>query len=197
MNKIKKLILVLFVFQIILSFEEIIPGLSYQHTKQKDPDPLSIHVIKIDPNKIDIKLKRAAGKGMEREEPSSIAKREGAIVACNGANYRRGGRFNGNPLNLLKIGDKIYSDPQFCRGVLAWNSKGRTVIEPLKLRWRLKINNKEYPIDRVNQPRGTGERILYNDSFHSHTLTNIDSYEIILKNNKVISVNEKENSKIT
>lgn len=187
----------LLIFQTIFGLKEcIMPGITYEHIQQQIKGPVSIHIVYIDPKKVTIKLQRAAGKGMEREEPSSIAKRVGAIVACNGANYRRGGRFNGNPLNLLKIDDVIFSDPQFCRGVLAWDDNGKAIIDRLKLYWHLKIGQKEFQVDRLNQPKIPNEKVLYNDAFHTHTLSDKDAVEIIIKNNKVEQIRMEGNSEI-
>ena len=76
---------------------------------QSSDFPLIAHVIMMAMDNINIKLVPAIG---QREEVFSIAQRSGAFIAINGSNYRRGGRYNGNRLNLFYLNNQIYSDLQ-------------------------------------------------------------------------------------
>ncbi|MGE0207288.1 MAG: phosphodiester glycosidase family protein [Candidatus Babeliales bacterium] len=176
--------------------EEIKAGITYEHVQQEKPDRLSMHIVTLDLKKVDISLERALGGKMNREEPSSIASRTGAVVACNGANYRRGGRYNGNQLNLCLMYGKVFNDPQFARGVIAWNKAGSVIIEQLKLNWHCKIGSLELPVDRINQPKALHEKILYNSTFNTHTLTDKNSTDIVIKDGKVIALKKGGNAKI-
>lgn len=194
-----------FIFTIILSFnfanaqpyKQISPGINYKHIIDNQT-PLSMHLVKIDTQKTKLSIEKATGKyDLTREEVKSIAKRTNAIVAINGSNYRRGGRFNGNAVNLLKLNNEIYSDPKHPRGTLGISLNGKTLlINKIELDWNLKINDKVFNIDRINQPRGKGETVVYTKKFNKTTLTNNRGYEIIVKNNQITEINENGNSAI-
>ncbi|MCK4517501.1 hypothetical protein KAT92_01900 [Candidatus Babeliales bacterium] len=143
-----------------ISFENVEEGVWYSHIKRINPDPLSIHVIKVDPEKVAIEIAHALGEGLNREKVASIAKRKNAICATNAGHYRRGGEFNGNSLGFLKIDEKIYSDPQLPRGGVGF--KGSNVfVDSIRIDWLLSRNGENYRVDRVNQPLGYGEAIVY------------------------------------
>ncbi len=122
---------------------------------------LVAHVISVPLLRANMYLTLAQG---QREEVSSIAKRTGAIVAVNGCNYRRGGRYNGNRLNLLYLHKKFYADCQLLRGSYAWNNKKKLAcIAPMALKAMLILEGKVLPLAGVNQPRALGQSVLYTD----------------------------------
>ena len=56
-------------------------------------------------------------------------------------------------------------------------------------------NKKQIPIDAINKPqKGI---VVYTKAYWDHTLTKHATYEIVVKNNKVISINRDGNSPIT
>lgn len=142
-------------------------GVTYIVYKKKDI-PLRAHVVRIDPGTLYPALFPAAS---QRETVLSIAQRSHAVVAINGANYRRGGCYNGNRVNLLKIGTFLYADPRFTRGSLAFTSKHKTMlIDMVKANYHFTINTMTLPIYRVNQPSRLGESIIYNSLFNNHLI---------------------------
>ena len=62
--------------------------------------PATAYVVKIPLDAVDIALVPAIG---QREGTCSIAKRTNANIAINGSNYRRGGNYNGNHVNLFYL----------------------------------------------------------------------------------------------
>ena len=177
-----------------ISFSNIIDGVSYKTINQETQNPLSIHIIKVDPKKTNIKIAHALGEGLNREKVSSIASRLNVICAVNGGHYRRGWELNGNSLGLLQINGKIYTDPQFYRGGIGL--KGNEIlIDRIKVLWKLTINNKDYHVDRVNQPLGISEGIIYTLAFRKSTLAQ-NCTEIVCQDNKVIAINKHGNSDI-
>ena len=123
--------------------------------------PLHAQVITMPLNTVDLRLEMAEG---QREEVSSIAQRTGAYIAINGANYRRGGRYNGNRVNLLYANNRIYSDLGLKRGSVSWNNQTKSLTIGLAfLDATLIINGTSYPIDCINQPRRPGQAVLYTD----------------------------------
>ena len=144
---------------------------SITHMMYRSPlFPLVAHVISVPLSQANMHLKLAQG---QREEVSSIAKRTGAIVAVNGCNYRRGGRYNGNRLNLLYLYEKFYADCQLLRGSYAWNNKNRSaLIVPMALQATLTLEGKTLPLTGINQPREVGQSVLYTDVADAQLLRN-------------------------
>lgn len=145
---------------------------------------LIAHVITMPIDKIDIKLIPAAG---QREEVLSIAKRNNAFVAINGSNYRRGGKYNGNRLNLFYLYKQIYTDLQFIRGSFGWNSKTKTAfIDKTFLKVDFFINKQPFPIDQINQPRVPGKSVFYTETADKFLLLHTPGKNIIIDNNGMI-----------
>jgi len=146
--------------------------------------PLIAHVTTLPLDAIDIKLIPAHG---QREEVSSMAKRTNAFIAINGSNYRRGGKYNGNRVNLFYLNKKIYTDLKFIRGSFGWKTKNQTaIIDKIFLDTKLFINNKPFPIDQINQPRMPGKSILYTNFTDKFLLLHSPGKNIIINNNKII-----------
>lgn len=140
--------------------------------------PLIIHVVTLPISSIDIKLVSAAG---QREEVSSIAKRSNAFIAINGSNYRRGGKYNGNRLNLFYLHNQIYSDLGFIRGSFAWKTQTKTaIIDKIFLKTNLLINNRAISVDQINQPRIFGRSILYTENADISLLAHTPGTNIII-----------------
>jgi|GEM_PF-5316193 len=142
----------------------------------------------VDP--IKIRLESAHSRWLTRlEKVSAIARRKNALAAVNGGFYRPSRHFCSNPAGTLKIEDLFYADPQFSRSALAWNKNGKQLyLGRLKVNWNLNIGNKKYRVDRVNQPRGDGEAIVYNAAFRSSTLTNKIGTEVVVSNGHVSKI---------
>lgn len=146
--------------------------------------PLNAHVIAMPINKIDCKLVPAIG---QREEVASIAKRCNAYIAINGSNYRRGGKYNGNRLNLFYLYTQIYSDLQFVRGAFGWNSKNKIImIDKIFLKVNFFISEQSFPVDQINQPRIPGMAVIYTHTVDISLLQHTPGKNMIIDNNGII-----------
>jgi len=126
---------------------------------QSSSFPLVAHIVTMPINKCDVGLIPALG---QREEVSSIAKRINAVIAINGSNYRRGGKFNGSRLNLFYFDRQIYSDLQFMRGSFGWDSRKKVAtIDKMFLSVSLFIDQYPCKVDQINQPRLAGQSVIY------------------------------------
>lgn len=163
-------------------------GIVYSTYKGRD-FPLVVHVITMPLCNVNLGLVLAQG---QREEVSSIAQRSGAFIAVNGCNYRRGGRFNGNRVNLLYHGNCVHSDLGLVRGSLAWNNEKKSArITSVIPKSSLTINGISSPVDSVNQPRGTGKAALYTDKADVALLGyNPGLHVVINERNKVEDVTD-------
>ena len=145
---------------------------------------LVAHVISVPVSQANMHLQLAQG---QREEVSSLAKRTGAVVAVNGCNYRRGGRYNGSRLNLLYSHKKFYADCQLLRGSYGWNNKNKlALIAPMVLQATLMLDGKLLPVTGINQPRALGQSVLYTDVADVQLLRNEPGLCLIIDDSLVI-----------
>src|SRR5258708_2483232 len=81
--------------------EELLNGLRYQ--KITTPIKQTIHVLEIDPARLNITPAHAKEKALGRETVATIAKRYNAIAAVNGGFFKMGELTDGLPAGILKI----------------------------------------------------------------------------------------------
>lgn len=188
-----KRILIFFLVVLIQSFSAIDLHLSSKVTLPKNGNyyvyhsadfPLVVHVVTFPSKTIDLKLVPAMG---QREEVSSIGKRVEALVAVNGSNYRRGGRYNGNRVNLFYLHGEIGADLQLLRGSLGWkNALHELFVDMIYLKVQLSINKCMLQVDQINQPRIAGQSVLYTDAADPFLLFNTRGINIIINNEKIV-----------
>jgi hypothetical protein len=181
--------------RLLLSAPEAIPGLRYEYRKTTTPH--AIHILEVDPHQLRIEAVRAMSDGVGRETVSSMAQRTGAVAAVNAGFFRIGGRYDGEPEGILKIGGQWFSDPAEARGAIGWCGGGEACrIGRLTMKWKLQSRATTYPVDGINRPRGTAEAILYNWAFHRSTLTDPGGTEIPIARNRVSRITRNGNAAI-
>lgn len=175
-----------------ISHKKIASGVEY--TKYEIDGPCVIHVVRFDPRLVKLTLEPAVG---QREEVSSIASRTKACVAINGSNYRRGGRYNGNRLNIMKAHGVLYNDPQFCRGTVGWkNTSAEWHMDYISLSWKLIIGKVNYPVDRINQPRKKGEAVVYTPTADPGIVKGFNGIDLVVNNSRLIAIIPSGNSSV-
>lgn len=146
--------------------------------------PVVAHVVKMPIANLNVELIPAIG---QRETVSSIARRTKAFVAINGANYRRGGNYNGNRVNLFYLHGQVYSDLCLERGAFGWDSKdGNAIIDTIFLDVRFRIKDTDFPVMAINQPRVAGQAVLYTDRADSALLAYTPGVIIIIDKDRVV-----------
>ncbi len=169
-------------------------GLSYENRRL--PGPLSVHLLRVDPSRVRIAPARALNDGVGRETVSSIARRHGALAAVNGGFFGSGGRYDGDPTGILKIGPDWYSDAPLPRGALGW-SRGEALISRVSAACRVRLGGQEHPVDGLNRSRRRREAILYTWAFHRSTLTDPGGREILVSaQGRVLEVRQSGDSPI-
>lgn len=167
----------------LITHEKKISSNSTYYLYTNSTDKIIAHVIKSNFKDVNLQLVPALG---QREEVSSIAKRANAIIAINGSNYRRGGRYNGNRLNLMILKGKIISDLQWTRGTLCWNhNEKKALIDLINIEWSLQIGNNSCKIDRVNQPRAQNEAVLFTSTGKSALTRYNPGINIVIENDQI------------
>lgn len=152
--------------------------------KSDDSSPIVAHVIKIPLRNHVVQLVPALG---QREAVSSIARRAGAYLAINGSNYRRGGNYNGNRVNLMYLGQSVYADAQLKRGAFAWrNATKEAVIDTMVLDVQCAVRDNKLPVNAVNQPRAAGQAVLCTDVADASLLVYNSGWFTVFDNDFVV-----------
>lgn len=164
------------------SVESLPKGFHYEHLEL--PDPLSIHILEVDPAFVAIRAAHASPSILSLEKTSAIAKKENAIAAVNGGFFRTQGLYGGSSSGALKIGGKWLSSPRCNRGAIGWKAEGKqTLIDRLGLNSELIIKNHRFRISGINQPYTEDCAILYTSEFNPSTLTPTGCHELIIDEN--------------
>lgn len=176
-------------------FQPLGEGLRYTHRRTEAPH--SIHILEVHPGPFAIVLQRALDDGLGRETVSSMAQRVGAVGAINGGFFRVGGRYSGEPVGILKIEDRWFSDPHLPRGALGWTRDlSRAVIGRVSMTWEVQVAGQSLPVHGLNRPRSSGQALLYNWAFHRSTLTDPDGWELEIQEGRITAVRQGGNSQI-
>lgn len=158
--------------------ETIAPGIEYQKY-QSFEQPLVIHVVKINKENVNVALIPAQG---QREEVSLIAQQVQALIAINGGNYRRGGKYNGNRVNLCYIYGTCFSDPSYLRGTVAWNEQSHQwMFDMLTSSISIIFDDKIFPVHGINQARCDNENMIFNQ-YDSGCILYNPGYNIVVQN---------------
>jgi hypothetical protein len=171
--------------------EEIQSGVFYETIQTKTP--LVIHVVEIDPSLSYLKPAKALNHAIGLEKATSIAKRRGALVACNGTFFKKEAPYSGVPSGILKIEQALYSSSPIQRGAIAWDKKRQQfLMDRVSYHLEAKINHETYPIGQLNQPRKENELVLYTPDFHKSTLTYPKGREIQIVQKKIAAIDASQ-----
>lgn len=158
---------------------------SYQRYTFSDTAVHVAHILQVEPAEVDIVLAHA----LEQREPvSMMVERAHALAGINAGFFRRGGMFNGNSLNLLKIESHIYADPGLCRGTLVWNSPLDMRINTLQLQWQVIVGDQCLSVFQINQPYVARKLMLYLPTFGTYTHAPCGCAQVVISKEKVAAV---------
>jgi hypothetical protein len=149
-----------------------------------------MHVVTIDPKKThSLRIVPAVGDVCSREELTTMGLRHKPTVGVNVGGFRRGGRYDGCPRGLLIIDSFIRSDAGLFQPVLLIDSEEKTIeIKNQKLDWAVVIDDKVIPVDRINQPAGDDEVVLYNTFFGRETRTSPLGVELVIERGRLVQI---------
>lgn len=165
-----------------------IPGLSYEH-RVVEEGPLSLHILTVDPRRVEVFAGRALNDGVGRETVSSIARRKGALAGVNGGYFSKSERYDGDPQGILKIGKAWYSSSSSPSSVIGWKQDGsRTLIGKITVNWQVRFGDAVYSFAGINRARGRRERVLYSWDFHRSSLTDPGGLEVAIQDGKIVSM---------
>lgn len=171
------------------------PGITY--TRLVDDTPLSVHVVKANPELCRVVPARALNSGVGRECLTSIAERYKALAAINGGYFVVGGAFDGKSHGALKIRERWFASPDLDCSSVAWNENDTKVLmSRIAMAWHLTIGDFRLPIDGINIPVRSGKAVLYTSAFHKSTLSAVGTLEILILGGHVVAVRKGGDSVI-
>jgi hypothetical protein len=160
--------------------------------------PWRIHVLEVDPSRIDVRVAHAFDAAIGIEETTALARRRGALAAINGGYYAMKGLLAGDAQGVLKIDGVLLSEPDRGRAGVGFYRDGKgtqSVFGRLSFLGELRLGNgRRFTLDGLNRQRGEDEVILYSPEFHRTTLTDRDGAEIVVESGRILSIFEQEGS---
>lgn len=179
--------------------EKIRDGLVYKGYTRKGVEPLSLHLINLDLDKINIKFQLAQNEIVGRETVSSMAKRAGAIGGVNGGFFEVYGPYQGEPEGFYVSSGKILSEPTLNRssfGVCRSGESQTAMIDQIKVETFLVFNGNRMRILGLNRERRQNDVVVYLPEFGGTTLTDESGSEIIVKNGAVSKIISDKGSNV-
>lgn len=183
----------------IIKEEKIVAGLDHKHFVRKGSEPLSLHLLNIDLDKISLKFQLAKNEILGRETVSSIVKRSGATGGINGGFFELYGPYQGDPEGLYVSFGKILSEPIFNRssfGICKEDDLQNVVVDQVKVDTYLVFNGKRKRVLGLNRERKSDDIVVYMPEFGHKTLTDDSGAEIIVKNGVVSEIISAKGSSI-
>ena len=156
------------------------------------------NILAVSPDAVDIRPSRALSAGIGTESLVSLARRHKALAAINGGFFEMSGTFRGESVGALKIDGEWVSEPEQGRAVIGLRTvdgKIKTYIDRIALRQELVLSDgNTLPIDGMNRNRGRNELVIYRPHFHVVTLTMPDGAEVVVRNDEVTGINNRQGS---
>lgn len=177
--------------------EQVFPGIVHRQILN---DGVLTNILSVKPDAVDIRPYSALGAAIGTEYLQSIALRNRAPIAINGGYYEMTGTFQGESVGALKIDGEWISEPEQGRGVVAFknvNGKIETYIDRIMLRHEIVLRNgTTLEIDGINRGRTRNELVLFRPRFHKTTLTMHDGIEVVVRNDKIIDIFDRQGSNV-
>jgi exopolysaccharide biosynthesis protein len=186
-----------------LKLQEIEPGIEYGQTttgfasKDELTGPWFINVIRIDLRRARLKLVHALDEGVGLETVSSLALRYGAPAATNGGYFRTTGTYRGDSIGLLVLDRELISEPYNERaefGLIDAGDKTEVVFGHLKFSGEISTGSVKHSVQGLNRPLSPDDLVVFTPKFHRTTLTNPEGIEVVVRQDRVVSVGDLKGS---
>ena len=137
------------------------------------PAPISIWLLRLDPERVRLRAVLANDEVMGTETVSEMAARHGAVAAINAGFFLP----NGDPAGLLKLNGRLISDttrPRGAVGITEGGGKVRLLFDRVTATISLAIRHSFgrktiVPIDGVDTTRARGKLMLFTPAYHADT----------------------------
>ncbi len=155
-----------------------------RHDLTHPQGPWSIHVLKVDPTLVEVRVAHAYDAAIGLETTAELASRRGAAAAVNGGYFVMEGPLAGDSRGVLQIDGKLVSEPDRGRAAVGFFDHGgtvRAVFGRLAFRGEAVLaDGQRIRLDGLNRARGQSEIILYTPDFHRTTLTPPGGLEVVI-----------------
>ena len=166
----------------------IAQGLAYtKYVRLDSRGMVTAYSLEIDRSRFDIGLALAGGSiSAGRASVKKIAQANNGVAAINGGYFGLDGMLIGN----TRIDGQTAGTTYYTRTSLGFMPDGTLKLAPSEYYGEVNVNGKKVFLSGVNCERGANTTILYNGLFGSYTKTNEYGTEYIIKDGKVIGVNQ-------
>lgn len=171
--------------------KDIAPG--FKHItimRSNEKGMLTAHVLDIDP-KEGYQFRPALARGViaGREALSEISRRNQALAAINASYFASSGEI----LGLTKIDSTVVSTTYLTRSAFGIAADGKVMIGQVGYNGTVNLaDGTVLSVSGVNNERGEDGLVLYNSYYDTSTRSNQYGKEYIVKNNKVIAINQAD-----
>ncbi|HXH69922.1 MAG TPA: phosphodiester glycosidase family protein [Pyrinomonadaceae bacterium] len=159
-------------------------------------EPVVFNLLRLDLREVRLDVVHAMDSAIGLEKTSSIAARHGAIGAINAGFFRLDKSvFAGDAAGVLMIDRKLLSESVNNRIALFISNKPKQTevnFAHLNINDSLQIKKKDFQFSGINRQRKENELIEFTPRFHPTTLTDDNGLEIIVRNGKVVEINDRK-----
>jgi uncharacterized protein YigE (DUF2233 family) len=184
--------------------QELAPGVYYEHKSSRQPQPLSLHILTVDPTTTKLVLRTGKPYG-NAQKISQLARKRQTIAAINGSFFEFAtknrittyiaeiletcGIYSPEvfPCYALKVKNNWISIGNTPTGILAWDNKEQPLFTTNQTVCTLTLGKEKYTINNLNKAYKSGP-ILYNSSYGLITPSAKHVTEVIINDNKVVAV---------
>ncbi len=171
-----------------------------QHDLTHPEGPWRIHVLEVDPRRVEVRVAHAYDAAIGLETTAALALRRGALAAINGGYFRMEGLLAGDSRGTLQIEGRLLSEPDRGRAAVGFYDRDgivRSVFGRLAFRGEVRVAEGEaIPFDGLNRHRELSEIVLYTPEFHRTTLTSSEGAEIIIQNEHITEIRQGSGSSV-
>jgi len=178
-------------FADIIQFQTVTPGVEHSRIVggRESAEPLVINLLRVDLERVELRLAHALDAAVGLETVSSLAARHGALAAVNAGFFRTSGTYRGDAVGALVAGGIFLSEPQANRaavGFVEQNGRTKVIFGHLNFQATLVVNGRtRHAINGLNRPRTANELLVFTPEFHRTTLTMPNGMEVIIRRGRV------------
>jgi len=174
--------------------------LEIQYDLTHPEGPWRIHVLEVDPRRVEVRVAHAYDAAIGLETTAALALRRGALAAINGGYFRMEGLLAGDSRGTLQIEGRLLSEPDRGRAAVGFYDRDgivRSVFGRLAFRGEVRVAEGEViPFDGLNRHRELSEIVLYTPEFHRTTLTSSEGAEVIIQDGHITEIRQGSGSSV-
>lgn len=180
-------------------FKTVRDGIEYAEvTREISGQQVKMNLLRLDLTKVRLDVVHAMDAAIGTEKTSSIATRHGAFAAINAGFFRLDNSiFAGDPVGVLKIDHRLLSESSHGRValfILNGISETEVSIGHLDVGDLFEIKRKTFFASGINRERKGDDLVEYTSDFNRTTLTDNRGLEVIVRNGRIIAVNDGKGS---